>query len=57
MALEGGPKGVTANCISEEVAELADFLCIPEASFVNGASLTWTADGRPAKAGRRKGVA
>jgi 3-hydroxybutyrate dehydrogenase len=31
----------------EEVAELATFLCAPEASFINGASLTmdgaWTA--------------
>lgn len=91
MALEGGPKGVTSNCICpayvrtplvegqasdqakthgisedrvieeimltkpaikrliepEEVAEFAVFLCSPEASFINGASLTmdggWTA--------------
>jgi 3-hydroxybutyrate dehydrogenase len=91
IALEGGPHGVTSNCISpafvrtplvegqiadqaktrgipedeviekimlqqpaikrlvepEEVAELAAFLCSPEASFINGASLTmdggWTA--------------
>ncbi len=91
VALEGGPKGVTSNCICpafvrtplvenqiadqartqgipedeviekvmlaetaikrlvepEEVAELAAFLCAPEASFINGASLTidggWTA--------------
>jgi 3-hydroxybutyrate dehydrogenase len=91
IALEGGPKGVTSNCICpayvrtplvenqiadqarmhgiseeeviqkimltepaikrlvepEEVAELATFLCAPEASFINGASLTmdgaWTA--------------
>jgi 3-hydroxybutyrate dehydrogenase len=91
IALEGGPKGVTSNCIcpayvrtplvenqiadqarihgisedevierimltepaikrlieSEEVAELAVFLCAPQASFVNGASLVmdggWTA--------------
>jgi 3-hydroxybutyrate dehydrogenase len=84
VALEGGGKGVTSNCISpayvrtplvenqisdqarrhnipeeevvekimltepaikrliepEEVAELALFLCAPEASFINGASLT-----------------
>ena len=84
VALEGGPKGVTSNCICpayvrtplvenqiadqartrgipeseviekvmlerpaikrlvepEEVAELAAFLCAPEASFINGASLT-----------------
>ena len=84
VALEGGPKGVTSNCICpayvrtplvenqiadqarthgiseeeviekimltepaikrliepEEVAELAVFLCAPEASFINGASLT-----------------
>jgi 3-hydroxybutyrate dehydrogenase len=83
VALEGGPKGVTSNCICpayvrtplvenqiadqarthgisedeviekimltepaikrliepEEVAELATFLCAPEASFINGASL------------------
>jgi len=91
IALEGGPKGVTSNCICpayvrtplvenqiadqarihaisegeviekimltepaikrliepEEVAELAAFLCAPEASFINGASLVmdggWTA--------------
>jgi 3-hydroxybutyrate dehydrogenase len=91
IALEGGPKGVTSNCIcpayvrtplvenqiadqarshgipeeeviekimltepaikrlieAEEVAELATFLCAPEASFINGASLVmdggWTA--------------
>jgi 3-hydroxybutyrate dehydrogenase len=91
VAFEGGPKGVTSNCICpafvrtplvvnqiadqaktreiqeeeviekimlekpairrlvepEEVAELCAFLCAPEASFVNGASLTmdggWTA--------------
>ena len=91
IALEGGPKGVTSNCICpayvrtplvenqiadqarihdisedevierimltepaikrliepEEVAELAAFLCSPEASFINGASLVmdggWTA--------------
>lgn len=91
IAREGGPKGVTSNCICpayvrtplvenqisdqakthgiseekvieevmltepaikrliepEEVAELAAFLCTPEASFINGASLTmdggWTA--------------
>jgi 3-hydroxybutyrate dehydrogenase len=91
VALEGGPKGVTSNCICpafvrtplvegqisdqariheisegeviekimltepaikrliepEEVAELATFLCAPEASFINGASLVvdggWTA--------------
>jgi 3-hydroxybutyrate dehydrogenase len=90
-ALEGGPRGVTSNCICpafvrtplvenqiadqartqgipedqvieqvmladtaikrlvepEEVAELVAFLCAPEASFINGASLTmdggWTA--------------
>jgi 3-hydroxybutyrate dehydrogenase len=84
IALEGGPKGVTSNCISPayvrtplvegqiadqartrgipeeevvekvmltgpvikrlveptEVAELAAFLCTPEASFISGASLT-----------------
>jgi 3-hydroxybutyrate dehydrogenase len=84
VALEGGPKGVTSNCICpayvrtplvegqiadqartrgiseneviekvmltspaikrlvepEEVAELAAFLCAPEASFISGASLT-----------------
>ena len=84
VALEGGPKGVTSNCIApayvrtplveaqisdqakthgipedevvekimltepaikrliepEEVAELAAFLCAPEASFINGSSLT-----------------
>lgn len=84
VALEGGPKGVTSNCICpsyvrtplvenqisdqakthgisedeviekimltqpaikrlvepEEVAEIAAFLCAPEASFINGASLT-----------------
>lgn len=91
IAQEGGPKGVTSNCICpayvrtplvesqisdqakthgisedevieqimltepaikrlvepEEVAEFATFLCSPEASFINGASLTmdggWTA--------------
>lgn len=91
IALEGGPKGVTSNCICpayvrtplvenqisdqakthgitkdevvekimltepaikrlvepEEVAGIAAFLCAPEASFINGASLTmdggWTA--------------
>jgi 3-hydroxybutyrate dehydrogenase len=91
LALEGGPKGVTSNCVCpafvrtplveeqiadqartrgisedeviervmlespaikrlvepEEVAELVAFLCAPEASFINGASLTmdggWTA--------------
>jgi 3-hydroxybutyrate dehydrogenase len=91
IALEGGPKGVTSNCINpafvrtpllenqiadqarthgipedevvekiileapaikrliepEEVAELVTFLCGPEASYINGASLTmdggWTA--------------
>ncbi len=91
VALEGGPKGVTSNCICpayvrtplvenqiadqarihgiseeeviekimltepaikrliepEEVAELAAFLCAPEASFINGSSLVmdggWTA--------------
>ncbi|HZY64980.1 MAG TPA: 3-hydroxybutyrate dehydrogenase [Rubrobacteraceae bacterium] len=91
IAREGGPKGVTSNCICpayvrtplvesqisdqakthgisedevieqimltepaikrliepEEVAEFAAFLCSPEASFINGASLTmdggWTA--------------
>src|SRR5918997_1888531 len=91
IALEGGPKGVTSNCICPafvrtplvegqiagqartrglpeeevieqvmladtaikrlveptEVAELAAFLCTPEASFITGASLTmdggWTA--------------
>lgn len=84
VALEGGPRGVTSNCICpayvrtplvegqiadqarihgisedevverimltepavkrlvepEEVAELAVYLCSPEASFINGASLT-----------------
>jgi 3-hydroxybutyrate dehydrogenase len=83
VALEGGPKGVTSNCVNpayvrtplvekqiadqarthgipedeviekimltepaikrliepEEVAEFAAFLCAPEASFINGASL------------------
>src|SRR5919202_1844401 len=91
LALEGGPHGVTSNCVCpafvrtplveeqiadqartrgisedeviervmlespaikrlvepEEVAELVAFLCAPEASFINGASLTmdggWTA--------------
>src|ERR671915_2099230 len=91
IALEGGPRGVTSNCICpafvrtplvenqisdqarqhgisedeviekimltepaikrliepEEVAELAAFLCTPQASFVNGASIVmdggWTA--------------
>jgi 3-hydroxybutyrate dehydrogenase len=91
VALEGGPKGVTSNCICpayvrtplvesqiadqarihgiseeevidkimltepaikrliepEEVAEVATFLCAPEASFINGSSLVmdggWTA--------------
>jgi 3-hydroxybutyrate dehydrogenase len=91
IALEGGPKGVTSNCICpayvrtplvenqiadqgrihgisedevierimltepaikrliepEEVAELAVFLCAPQASFINGAALAmdggWTA--------------
>jgi 3-hydroxybutyrate dehydrogenase len=91
IALEGGPNGVTSNCICpayvrtplvenqiadqarihgiseeeviekimltepavkrliepEEVAELAAFLCAPEASFMNGSSLVmdggWTA--------------
>lgn len=91
VALEGGPKGVTSNCVCpafvrtplvenqiadqartqgipeeqvieqvmladtaikrlvepEEVAELVAFLCAPEGSFINGASLTmdggWTA--------------
>lgn len=91
VALEGGPKGVTSNCICpayvrtplveaqisdqsrtrgipedeviekvmltqpsikrliepSEVAEVAAFLCTPEASFINGSSLTmdggWTA--------------
>jgi 3-hydroxybutyrate dehydrogenase len=91
VALEGGPRGVTSNCICpafvrtplvetqirdqarehgisedeviervmlarpaikrliepDEVAELAVYLCAPDASFVNGASLTldggWTA--------------
>ncbi len=91
VALEGGPRGVTSNCVCpafvrtplvenqiadqartqgipegqviekvmladtaikrlvepEEVAELVTFLCAPEASFINGASLTmdggWTA--------------
>jgi 3-hydroxybutyrate dehydrogenase len=91
VALEGGPRGVTSNCVCpafvrtplvenqiadqartqgipedqvieeimladtaikrlvepEEVAELVAFLCAPEASFINGASLTmdggWTA--------------
>lgn len=91
IAVEGGPKGVTSNCICpafvrtplvekqiadqarahgieegeviekimltepaikrliepEEVAELAAFLCAPEASFINGSSLAmdggWTA--------------
>lgn len=91
VALEGGPKGVTSNCINPafvrtpllegqiadqarthgipedevieeiileapaikrlieptEVAELCAFLCTPEASYINGASLTmdggWTA--------------
>ena len=91
VALEGGPRGVTSNCLCpayvrtplvenqigdqarrhgipeeevvekimltepaikrlvepEEVAEVAAFLCAPEASFINGASITmdggWTA--------------
>jgi 3-hydroxybutyrate dehydrogenase len=91
IALEGGPKGVTSNCVNpayvrtplverqisdqarthgipedeviekimltepaikrliepEEVAEVAAFLCTPQASFVNGASIVmdggWTA--------------
>ena len=91
IAVEGGPRGVTSNCINpayvrtplvekqisdqarthgideeevieqimltepaikrliepEEVAELAAFLCAPEASFINGSSLVmdggWTA--------------
>jgi 3-hydroxybutyrate dehydrogenase len=91
VALEGGPRGVTSNCVCpafvrtplvesqiadqartrgipedeviekimleqpaikrlvepEEVAELVAFLCAPEASFINGASLAmdggWTA--------------
>ncbi len=91
VALEGGPKGVTSNCVCPayvrtplvedqiddqarrhaipeeevvekimltepaikrlvepgEVAEVAAFLCAPEASFINGASITmdggWTA--------------
>ena len=91
IALEGGPRGVTSNCICpayvrtplvenqisdqakthgisedrvieeimltepaikrliepDEVAEVAAFLCAPEAAFINGASLTmdggWTA--------------
>lgn len=91
VALEGGPKGVTSNCVCpayvrtplvegqisdqartrgisedeviekvmltqpaikrliepEEVAEVTAFLCAPEASFINGSSLTmdggWTA--------------
>jgi len=91
VALEGGPHGVTSNCICpafvrtplvenqisdqahthgisedeviekvmlaepaikrliepEEVAEMVAYLCAPEASFINGASLTidggWTA--------------